>query len=44
MLAFAYASLAIGFYLWISRTAKEVPSPLGIWINTAEEIELANAA
>ncbi len=44
MLAIAYAAAAIGFYVWISRTAKEVPSPLGVWINTAEELDLANAA
>ncbi|MEQ1822519.1 MAG: hypothetical protein ABL949_08415 [Fimbriimonadaceae bacterium] len=44
MLALVYGAAAIGFYVWISRTAKEVPSPLGVWVNPSEELDLANAA
>lgn len=44
MLTIAYAIAAIGFYAWIVRSAKEVPSPLGVWVNRAEDSEMAKAA
>jgi len=44
MLAIAYAIVAIGFYAWIIRSAKEVPSPLGVWVNRADETDVAKAA
>ncbi len=44
MLALAYATIGIGFYWWITKSAKDVPSPLGIWVNTAEENDISKAA
>jgi hypothetical protein len=44
MLAIAYAIAAIGFYAWIIRTAKDVPSPLGLWSAGADEADVAKAA
>ncbi len=44
MLAIAYAAITIGFYVFITRTAKDVPSPLGVWVNTEEETPVVKAA
>lgn len=44
MLAIAYAVIGIGFYVWIVRSAKDVPSPLGVWVNATEESEVTKAA
>ncbi len=44
MLALAYAVLAVGYYAWVTRTAKVVVSPLGLWVNREEEDSIARAA
>jgi hypothetical protein len=44
MLALAYAAIAVGYYVWVTRTALPVASPLGLWVNQEEEDQLAAAA
>lgn len=44
MVALLYAIAAVGFYAWIVRSAKEVPSPLGVWVSEVEETSISKVA
>lgn len=42
--ALVYGLIALGFYTWIIKSAKEVPSPLAVWVNESEEVRIADVA